>query len=248
MLTQLFKALGLSKNEALVYEALLSEGESSASQIAAISKVHRRNVYDVLNKLQTRGLVYEVQLKRESRYQAVNPNKLSEILQEKQTLLEKTMPKLQEMYNGTPAEQSVFIYRGIEGWKNCMRDVIRLGEDYYCIAGKGGWMDERLMNFFPWFLEELKKKNINCYVLFDHEVHANQHPVVQHVGKNYRFFPEERSSTASVEIFGDRVNLVTDIKFGGLDRDFEFTVIANRQLADAFRNWFRVMWDSCCIY
>jgi hypothetical protein len=112
-------------------------------------------------------------------------------------------------------------------------------------AGKGGWMDPRLEQFFPWFIKELERKRLKCYVLFDHEVKANNHPVTKHVGPHYRFFPKEYSSNASIEVFGDRVNLVTNIHFGGLEEDFSFTVIVNPQLADAFRTWFNFMWLSC---
>jgi hypothetical protein len=126
-----------------------------------------------------------------------------------------------------------------------MRDILRVGEDYYCIAGKGGWMDPRLELFFPWFIKELNKRKLKCWVLFDHEVKANKHEITRHVGKHYRFFPPEFTTPASIEIFGDRVNLVTNIRFGGLDRDFAFTVIVNHDLAEAFRIWFKFMWQSC---
>lgn len=242
MYTELLQELGLSKNESEIYQFLLKEGESTASEVATRTRIHRRNVYDTLGRLQDRGFVFEVRYKRESRFQPVDPDKLLELLTEKQTALENALPTLREWYENDPSEQGVYIYHGIEGWKNYMRDILRVGEDYYCLGGKGGWMDKRLGRFFPWFIKELDKKKLKCHVLFDHEVKENDHPVIEHVGKNYRFLPREFSTPASVEIFGDRVNLVTNIHFGGLERDFTFTVIVNQQLADAFRIWFNFIW------
>jgi len=245
MFTELFEDLGLSKNEAEIYEVLLKYGESSVAEISTRSKIHRRNVYDTLSRLQDRGLVFEIRLKREARYQPVDPDRLLGLLDEKRGALSKALPQLKKWYRSDEREQAVFIYRGIEGWKNYMRDILRVGKDYYCIAGKGGWMDPRLEQFFPWFIKELERKRLKCYVLFDHEVKANNHPVTKHVGPHYRFFPKEYSTNASIEVFGDRVNLVTNIHFGGLEEDFSFTVIVNPQLADAFRTWFNFMWLSC---
>ncbi|PIN79600.1 hypothetical protein COV16_03365, partial [Candidatus Woesearchaeota archaeon CG10_big_fil_rev_8_21_14_0_10_34_8] len=48
--------IGLSLNEARVYESMLQLGEANVQTIAIKSKVHRRNVYDSLNKLIEKGL------------------------------------------------------------------------------------------------------------------------------------------------------------------------------------------------
>jgi sugar-specific transcriptional regulator TrmB len=44
------ESLGLAKNEARIYEALLREGELGVSDISLKSGVHRRNAYDSLNQ------------------------------------------------------------------------------------------------------------------------------------------------------------------------------------------------------
>ena len=51
MYEELLREMGLSPNEARVYEALLKTGEASVQTIAIKSKVHRRNVYDAISKL-----------------------------------------------------------------------------------------------------------------------------------------------------------------------------------------------------
>ena len=66
--TDLFIQLGLAKNEARIYETLLAEGESSVGEIAKKSQVHRRNVYDSLNRLVEKGLVFEIIQSKENRY------------------------------------------------------------------------------------------------------------------------------------------------------------------------------------
>ena len=245
MYERVFEGLGLSKNEAKIYETLIREGELTVGLIAKRSRIHRRNVYDTLNRLVERGLVYEILEHRESRFQGVDPKKLGELLEEKQVALSRVMPDLSSLYESVPREQSVCIYRGIEGWKNYMRDIIRVGEDVYCIGAKGAWMDERVMNFFPRFMREANKKKINYYHLFDYEVLEQKHDIVKHVGKHYKFLPKGYSAPAAVDVFGAHVNILSNIHIGGMDDEFWFTVIINRRIADAFRIWFRFMYDFC---
>lgn len=245
MYTQIFQELGLSKNEARIYETLLREGELPVGQIAVKSRIHRRNVYDSLQRLREKGLVFEILQKSENKYQPVDPNKLRELVQEKEQRLAAVLPQLQSLFESTPRQEAVYIYRGIEGWKNYLRDILRVGEDFYCIGGKGGWMDPRVMGLFPQFLKEAKRKKIAYYHLFDHEVKESKHDIVKYVGTNFKFFPPNFSAPASVDIFGDHVNIITDIHLGGVENDMSFTVLVNKRAADAFRLWFRFMWDSC---
>jgi predicted transcriptional regulator len=246
MLEVVLQSIGLSKNESEIYLALLKYGELSVAEIATRSGVNRRNAYDCMNRLLERGLVFEILAARDTRYRAVEPQKLSEIVHEKQSSLESIMPRLSSLYRGTPVDKgSVMIYRGIEGWKNYMRDIVRVGEPFYCIGGKGAWMDQRNINFFPTFLEEAKRKNIQYMHLFDYEVGEKAHPILRHVGKRYKILPQGYSAPASVDIFGDRVYLCSTLYLGGVDNDALFTVLVNPTIADSFRTWFKFMWDFC---
>lgn len=245
MYSEIFEQIGLAKNEARIYETLLREGECSVAKIATKSKVHRRNVYDSLKRLLEKGLAFEILQKNENHYQAVDPDKLMEFVHEKERALENVLPELRSLFRSTPHAQEVFIYRGIEGWKNYMRDILRIGEDFYCIGAKGAWMDTRLKNFFPQFIQEAKRKKINYYHLFDHEVKESDHPILKHVGKNYKILPPGYSAPAAIDFFGNYVNIISNIKVGTMDEDFSFTVIINSHIADAFRTWFRFMWDFC---
>ncbi len=243
MYTEIFQQLGLSKNEAEIYETLIRENELSVGQIAVKSKVHRRNVYDALNRLLEKGLVFEIIEKRESRYQAIDPKKLRELIQEKETLLMSIMPELETLFSSQSKKNDVYVYRGIEGWKNYMRDIVRLGEDFYCIGAKGAWMDEGAATFFPNFVKDAKRAGIAYYHLFDYEVKECNHEILKHVGKNYKFFPKEYSTPSSIEIFGNRVNVSSDVYLGGVKKDLSITVIVDENIANAFRTWFQFMWD-----
>lgn len=241
---ELLEQLGLSKNEARIYQTLLKEGESAVGKIAIKSKVHRRNVYDSLNRLVEKGLVFEILQRKENHYQAVDPHKLMELVEEKQNMLARVMPQLDALYKESPHTESISIYRGPEGWKNYMRDILRIEKPAYFIGAKGGWLDTRVKHFFPQFIKEARKKKLLFYHLFDYEVQKECPEILTYVGTQYRFLPKGFSTRVAIDIFGDNVNIISPIHIGGLDEEFSVTVIVNKYIADAFRIWFWFMWNA----
>jgi predicted transcriptional regulator len=245
MFIELFQKLGLSKNEAEIYEVLLEIGEASVTRIATKTNINRRNVYDVLNRMMSKGLVFPVIDQKENIFKPSAPSKLMEILKEKEQMFDDARDDLDNLYRSIPKENEVFIYKGPEGWKNYMRDMIRIGEPAYFIGAKGAWLDERVKNFFPQFFKETKKKNIKFYHLFDHKVKKECPEILKFVKNNYKFLPKEYSTPGAIDIFGDHVNILSNIHPGGFDEDFSFSVIVNKQIADSFRTWFQFMYDFC---
>jgi len=83
MYAEIFQELGLSPNEARIYEALLELGRSSVAEIAVKTNIHRRNVYDAVNRLVEKGIITTVIGDKDNRYIPVDPNKLLEVVEEK---------------------------------------------------------------------------------------------------------------------------------------------------------------------
>lgn len=243
----LLQSLGLAKNEARIYETLVRESDSSVGHIAEKSGVHRRNVYDSLHRLMEKGLVIEIVDSKENQYQAVEPRKLQEILSEKVASLDAALPTLDELYFSTPSEYRVQTYRGKEGWKQYMKDILIVAEPFYSIGAQGAWLDERVKSFAPSFLQQAQAKNIEMHHLFDWEVKEADHPILQHVGEHYKFLPKEYATNSGVDVFGDRVNIMHHQHLGqvGDINEIMFTVIKNQNLADSYRTWFQFMWDFC---
>lgn len=243
----LFQSLGLSKNESKIYETLLRHGECGVGLISEKSGVHRRNVYDSLNRLLEKGLVIEIVESSENKYQASEPKKLVEIVHEKAESIEKVLPELEKLHFSTPTEYKVHTYRGKEGWKQYMRDIVKTNQPFYSIAAQGAWLDDRIKSFYPGFLDQLKKKNIPMHHLFDYDVKENKHEILKHVGKQFKFLPKKYATTSGIDVFGDHVNIMHHQYLGqvGTEDEIVFTVIVNKNLADSFRTWFQYMWDMC---
>ena len=245
MYEELLREIGLSLNEAKVYEALLKTGEASVQTISLKSKVHRRNVYDSLNKLMEKGLASEVFVKGEKNFKAVNPRRLLELIKEKEERVSKALPVMQAKYEAVEEKEEAYIYRGIEGIKNYLQDILKTRETVYFIGAKAFWLDPRLKYVLPRFQREQKKLGIKFMHLFDYEVKEQKPEILKVVGKPYRFLPKKYSSPTAVDIFGDYVVTFVGVKIGQLHEEPTQFVVKSRRLADGYRKFFQFMWDHC---
>lgn len=227
-----------------MYEVLLEVGQASAGEIAVKARIHRRNVYDALQRLIQKGIVFQVFGKGEVSYRPVDPGKLIEIIKEKEERLHAILPQLEQLYRSEPRQQETYIYRGLEGFKNYMRDVLRTGQDACFIAAKGGWLDPRLTTFTAGFLREADRLGIRWRHLFDYDVKRQLPELLKTVPPPYKFLPKKYSTNSAVDIFGDHVVTFTGLAPARLDDDITLFVIVSQGLAESYRTWFQFMWDQ----
>lgn len=245
MYEELLRNIGLSLNESRVFEALLKTGEASVQEISLKSKVHRRNVYDSLAKLQEKGLASESFVKGEKFFKPTNPQRLLELLKEKEEAVQKSLPEMQELFNTVEPDVDAYFYKGIEGFKNYLSDILKTKEPVYFIGAKAFWLDPRLEHFLYHFERERKRLGIKFYHIFDYEVKEQKPEILKLVGKPYRFFPKKYSSKTAVDIFGPYVVAFAGVKPGKLDEEPVQFVMKSRKLADGYRKYFEFMWDHC---
>ncbi|TSC56100.1 MAG: transcriptional regulator TrmB [Parcubacteria group bacterium Gr01-1014_18] len=238
----LLQKLGFSLNESKIYLALLELKEAKAGQIALHTRIHRRNVYDSLERLVHKGLAFQSLSKSENYYSPVDPAKLQEIVKEKELALAEKMPELQKIYGENQNSQEAFIYRGLEGVKNYMRDVLRVGEDVYTIGGQLGWFDPRLSLFTEKFFKEIERKKIQMTTLFDESVKDEKERLKHFKGK-YKIIPKKYSTDSAIDIFGEYIVSFTGVHFKKIDDDVTIYVIHDKNLAQSYKKWFELMFD-----
>lgn len=246
MYQPLLEELGLSPNEAKIYETLVERGESSVSDISLIAKIHRRNVYDAIQRLIDKGLCFQIVSPKENHYNAVDPAKLNEIIAEKQQKLSEALPGLKNNFHKRFAPEEAYIYRGYEGQKNIWREILRVGEDCWNIGAKAQWFDPRLKSSRDAFFKQANRKKINFRLLFDHEIKIRlpdfpkQYPA-KHL---YRFLPKEYSTNSIINIFGDHVVMYTGIVLERMNENTTFFIVRSKDLAESYRKWFEYMWKQ----
>ena len=244
MYQKLLEDLGLSPNEAKIYETLIEKGESSVSEISVAAKIHRRNAYDAIERLLDKGLCFQIFGTNENKYNAVDPTKLTEIIAEKNQALLDALPILKKKYSERFAPEEAYIYRGLEGQKNIWRDVLATGADSYVVGAKGGWFDPELESSRKDFFKQANRKKIKFFQLFDHEIKTvdPQFPKKFPGNLEYRFLPKEYSTNSLIHVFGDYFITYSGLEIKKINEDIVFFIIKSKGLAESYRTWFWYMW------
>ncbi len=245
MYQELLQKVGLSLNEARVYEAMLFLGEANVNSISVKSKVHRRNVYDSLHKLIEKGLASETFVKGEKLFKPIDPQRLQEIIKEKEIALDSYLPQMKKLYDSVEPEAEAYFFRGVEGFKSYLQLILKEKKTVYFIGAKAFWLDPRLQHYLRHFEKERLKLGIEFKHLFDFEIKAQKPEILKLVGKPYKFLPPQYSSATAVDIFGDYVVTFVGVKPGELYEEPLQFVLKSKLLADGYRKFFQFMWDHC---
>ena len=239
MYAQILQEIGLTPNEAKIYETLLNDGELGVSSISLNSGVHRRNVYDALDRLVEKGLTFPILSKGENTYKAASPAKLLEIVRAKENRLLAILPAMEEQYNKRPRKQEAFIYRGTEGIKNYLRDILKTGADLYTIGSAGFLFNEKIKVFMTGFRAEEQSLGIKEKHIFNNALRPKISDWANIPTVSYKFLPEGNANDMSINIFGDHVVSVVE---GESDNDITLYVSIDANLANGYRQMFEVMW------
>ena len=237
--------IGLSKNEARIYETLLAEGELTVGLIAEKSGIHRRNVYDSMSRLTGKGLVFEILEAKNTRYQATDPGKLSELLDEKRQKLDSVLPDLSSLYTHVPSPEALFLYRGVEGWKNFLTEVLRTKQELLLIAATDQIEDPRVEQFMKQYYAGIKRSKIPVRALYRHDTETSKGRVNGPLASlaTYRILPKRYPISASMAIFGDRTVIFTDtVSRESIGNDTTITFIVNHSIADSMHLVFESLW------
>ena len=246
MILETLQEIGLSPNEAKIYQSLIELKEAGVGKISSHSRIHRRNVYDTVIRLVKKGVIFPIIGKEENKYSPVDPDKLLELIKEKEKNLLEILPELKAKYEERESPQEAYIYRGIEGFKNYMRDILKEGQDVYFIGAKLGWLDPKIKTFVTTFLKEAKKKNLKFNHLFDLEVkEKSSKEELAKLDKQSRFIPKEFSTTSAADIFGDYVVTFTGLNYKEIDDDVTLFILRDKNLAESYRTWWKFMYKNC---
>tara|TARA_Y100000310_G_C20366544_1_gene661464 strand:- start:4 stop:741 length:738 start_codon:yes stop_codon:yes gene_type:complete len=238
----ILEEIGLTNSEIKIYTGLLKFGSVKVGELMKQVNLHRSRVYEVINRLIKKGLVSYVIKNNIKYFEATNPERLltfieeqKEKLSEKESKIKKIIPELKKNVSSlSKSEAHVFV--GKEGLKTIRKDVLKQKQDLYLI-GAVGKEDKFLKYFFPNFNKLRIKSKIKWKILYDAEVRGKK---IANLGlMETKFLPKEYSSPSVINIYGDRVvNILWN------DDNPTCFMIINKEIADSYRKWFKLLWKS----
>ncbi|MBS3081646.1 hypothetical protein J4416_01745 [Candidatus Pacearchaeota archaeon] len=238
---------GLTQGESKVYFALLDLGSSTTGPITEKSGVAKSIIYQLLEKLIQKGLVSYITKEKTRYYQASDPHKLIEYIEENEKKLAENKNKIENLIPTLLAkqnqnkEQTATIYEGFKG-------MIAVHEHTYLKLEKGdeffylGIAPEQPEHFHAyWQRDHLRraKAGIHCKLLF----HPNTDKKILKNRNSYklcdaRYMPTEINTPAWIMGYKD----VTVIGFPSSN---PITLeIVNQEIADSFKSYFEEFWKK----
>lgn len=151
---KILEKAGFSKGEIEVYLMLLKCGNSKVSQIAQFTGLHRTNIYDTLEKLIEKGVVSYVIESDTKFFSGASPEKILDYLKEREAEVEKILPDLLKFSNANSSQSIVEIFKGKEGLKTVLKDILKEKKSY-CVFEENGTIERVLPTFYPQFNKHL---------------------------------------------------------------------------------------------
>lgn len=239
----ILRKIGLTGNEIKIYINLLKSGASSAYKISKNTGIYRVHVYDKLEQLMNKGLVTYVYKGAKKHFQATHPSKIKYILEEKKKNLEfqekqvdSIMPELIAMTTLPREDTFVEVFKGVEGLKYMLKDVLKTGKEILIMGLDDDKYDKALGIYMRQYFRDAAKKGINERVI------TVQKPGIFLFDKSiaptttYRFLEEKQFNPTNTFVYGDKLVIVT------WGNPITAIMITNNEIAETYRNNFERLW------
>lgn len=227
---------GLTSRESEAYLALLELKESTVAEISKKTKENRTHLYDTLNSLKIKGLASYVIKTGKKYFRPASPNKLIDYLKEKQEIIKKYLPELNNLYKPKIKAPVIEVYEGKEGVKTVLKEVLRENKEWLCLGSTG-----KSPQLLPFFLEHFHKQRIKQKLPL--KVIYNDDKLGRLRGKEVekqkyaevKYMPKTSPSTTYIY----RNNVVTII----WEKDKLVAIkVYDKDIANSYKSYFEAMW------
>jgi len=233
--------LGLSEAEAKIYLALIETGSTLAGPIIKKTGLHRGTTYQILQRLKEKGLVSSIIKGKKQYFQPVNPERLMDVLKNKQEKLREILPNLKAKLKASEEKQEIIVYAGIKAIRSVMdkmlEDLNPKGE--YYDFGVSGLFREIMKEYWDIWQKKKRKYKIKSYVIFNEESIKKNPKLLKDYYGEARFHPKEYSSITDTMIYKDII-----ILFIWTAQPPTAIVIKNKDNAESYKNQFKFMWKK----
>ena len=236
--------IGLTESEIKVYLALLKLGQTTAGKIVDEAKVTRSKIYDLLERLKDKGLVGYIIKESTKYFSATNPNNLLRYLEEKEkkikgekNLIKEILPKLLNQQRLSQKDKIAEVFMGVNGMKNAFNVLVEEFEEkehYYAFGAGKGENIEQIQIFFSQLHLKRKAKKVKSFIIFN---------------ESSRSLFEEQEKSKLVEVRYIKQSTPTAINIyknytimAILTKEPITLLIKNKETADSFREYFKLMW------
>ncbi|MDD5396910.1 MAG: helix-turn-helix domain-containing protein [Candidatus Moranbacteria bacterium] len=236
------KKLGLSQKEAQLYLVALETGPSTVARLAQKSGLKRGTIYEFLGEMLEKGILEMSISGKRKLYAAVEPKKLSKIIDRQKEILENLLPDLSLLTIGSSAKPKIKFYEGREGMLSVFYDIFELpeGGEILGFATYEGIHNLFSKNEIDAYIKKRAAKKIRQKLIVPTDEHIEQR--VSDNKKELRetiMIPRKNFLIKSdISIYQNKVAIVS------LAEEQVGVIIESSQIADTQRAIFNLLWNS----
>jgi sugar-specific transcriptional regulator TrmB len=235
--------IGLTEGESKVYLSLLKIGSSTIGKIIKEAQVSNSKIYDILDRLNKKGLVGISSINNVKHFEAKDPKLINNLIQKKEDKIKKIkeeIPRLKQMYEYAEPIQEAEILQGIKGIKTFTEMILEklIKGDTFYILGAPSEANELMGGYFQEWHERRTKKGIKCKILYNQDAKkwAKKRKTVPLT--ETKFLPDNVKTPALIDIGKD---YVATILFG--ERPL-CIVIKNKKIYESYLSYFELLWKT----
>lgn len=240
--------LGLSKDQAKIYEILVSSNVLPARLVSQKSLVGRELTYIVLKQLEDMGLVERLEQGKVILFRAKHPSNIKKFLEEKKTELLESERAYQDSITGLIGDFNIshhkpFIrfYEGVEGLQKTYGHILKNAREVRVIRSLFDYDNKEIRESVTSQLKKQSLKGIRSFVISPHLPHMKpdilSHNIERKITRKV-VSKEKFTMPAQVIIYNDTVSITS------MKNEIITTIIENKDIAETFRNMFKYMWDA----
>jgi sugar-specific transcriptional regulator TrmB len=208
----------------------LELGPSLAGLISRKTGIHRRNVYDITDRLIKKGIIGYIVKNNRRLFEAVNPEKFLDILKEREKEFQEILPEFKELYQKTKEKQETNFYKGKDGLKAIFQDQLVDNKEVLILGASKAAFDV-LPFYFKWYDKDRVTKKVKARIIASDEL--KRVPLSE-----IRYMPQKYANPLAINIYKDKVAIIL------WKKQPLAIVIKNEEIAASYRMYFELMWKS----
>lgn len=229
------KEFGLTDKEAIVYLSLLPLGSINLQEIAKRIDLPRTTIYNTLNYLSNKGLVNKIIKGHATYFEAVDPRKLIDSIQQKKEIILSALPELEILKKQIKESSSVEIYEGFKGVSTILSDVFKEKQQTYYFGSYSKSVE--VLKHLPEHSRTLRmEKKVPAKIIIDLYDEPIFHKKEYKKITELRFLDSLKDFPCMIFIYGNKVAIYT------VTGDLIGIIISNKEFAQAMKMIFNIYW------
>jgi sugar-specific transcriptional regulator TrmB len=241
MIEKALEKAGLTHGEIQVYMVLIRSGQVTTGKITKEAGIASSKVYEVLDRLISKGFASFVVKNGVRFYDATPPERINEYLEDKkesisaaQEEIQKVIPEIKLRRNEVTERNETVVYTGRQGPLIALTEALEAGKAKNELLGFGSDEDPFLVHYprelQKHFKEQIKYR-IKWKMLFCGGFFS-PNPVSE-----VRYLPKGFTTPTRTFVYGNKVAIMSFIK------PFTTIIIENKEVAESYRKHFYFLWS-----